>query len=151
MIIKIDDLRGEEIALLLAEHLADMHNTSPAESVHALDVQALRASDITFFSGRIDDQLAGCIAIKMLCNTSAELKSMRTAHRFRGQGVASGLLRHCLDVAKTRGISTVYLETGTQTYFKAAHRLYKKHGFKDCGPFGNYIIDVNSRFMLFEL
>ncbi len=103
MIIKIDDLRGEEIALLLAEHLADMHNTSPADSVHALDVQALRASDITFFSGWIDDQLAGCIAIKMLCVTSAELKSMRTAYRFRGQGVASALLRHCLDVAKTRG------------------------------------------------
>lgn len=151
MIIKIDDLRGEEIALLLAEHLADMHNTSPAESVHALDVQALKASNITFFSGWIDDQLAGCIAIKMLSDTSAELKSMRTAHRFRGQGVAAGLLRHCLDVAKTRGVSTVYLETGTQPYFEAAHRLYKKHGFKDCGPFGNYIIDANSRFMVFEL
>ena len=45
MRIRLDDLRGTEIAALLQEHLRDMHATSPRESVHALDLDA-RHSEI---------------------------------------------------------------------------------------------------------
>ena len=38
MEIRIDDLSGPEIQALLGEHLADMYQASPAESVHALDL-----------------------------------------------------------------------------------------------------------------
>ncbi|NOH99488.1 GNAT family N-acetyltransferase, partial [Vibrio sp. 99-70-13A1] len=51
MEIKIDDLSGGEVIELFEEHLADMYATSPPESVHALDVDALKSPDITFFSG----------------------------------------------------------------------------------------------------
>ena len=36
--IKLDDLLGQEIVLLLEEHLDDMRATSPPESIHALDL-----------------------------------------------------------------------------------------------------------------
>ena len=49
MQIRLDDLTGGEVIVLLNEHLADMYATSPAESVHALDVDALKASNIRFF------------------------------------------------------------------------------------------------------
>ena len=147
MKIIIDDLTGGEVLVLLEEHLSDMYATSPPESVHALDVKALKASNNTFFSGWKQQQLAGCVAIKTLDTHSAELKSMCTAKPFRGCGVASQLLLFALEHAKMKGFSSVSLETGTQDYFLAARTLYKKFGFVDCGPFGNYSIDPNSHFM----
>ena len=48
--IRRDDLRGPEIRALLEEHLRNMHELSPPESVHALDLDALRHPDITFVS-----------------------------------------------------------------------------------------------------
>ena len=143
----IDDLTGEEVLALLEEHLSDMYATSPPESVHALDVKALKASNNTFFSGWKQQQLAGCVAIKTLDTHSAELKSMCTAKPFRGCGVASQLLLFALEHAKMKEFSSVSLETGTQDYFFAARTLYKKFGFVDCGPFGSYSIDPNSHFM----
>ena len=109
-----------------------MYATSPPESVHALDVNALKASNITFFSGWKQQQLAGCVAIKTLDANCAELKSMRTAKQFRGTGVASQLLLFALEHAKMKGFSSVSLETGTQEYFLAARTLYKKFGFVEC-------------------
>ena len=147
MKIIIDDLTGGEVLALLEEHLYEMYATSPPESVHALDVEALKASNITFFSGWKQQQLAGCVAIKTLDTHSAELKSMCTAKPFRGCGVASQLLLFALEHAKMKGFSSVSLETGTQDYFLAARTLYKKFGFVDCGPFGSYSIDPNSHFM----
>lgn len=43
MEIRIDDLTGKEIALLLQEHHEDMLEHTPAESVHALDISGLHA------------------------------------------------------------------------------------------------------------
>lgn len=147
MQIKIDDLSGGEVILLLEEHLADMYATSPPECVHALDVEALKAANITFFSAWIDNSLAGCVAIKKLNDSEAELKSMRTTHAHRGQGIASKLLDFVLNFAQQQDYKTISLETGTQTYFDPARCLYKKFGFKDCGPFSTYPLNPNSHFM----
>ena len=53
MKIVIDDLSGGEVLALLEEHISDMYATSPPESVHALDVNALKASNNTFFSSNL--------------------------------------------------------------------------------------------------
>jgi putative acetyltransferase len=46
--IRIDDLQGAQIAALLQAHLDAMRQHSPPESVHALDLNALRQPGITF-------------------------------------------------------------------------------------------------------
>jgi len=46
--IREDDLRGRKIADFLCEHLENMNEITPPESVHALDLEALRSADITF-------------------------------------------------------------------------------------------------------
>ena len=51
MQIREDDLTGKKIADLLREHLENMHEITPPESVHALDLEALRSPDITFKVG----------------------------------------------------------------------------------------------------
>ena len=151
MQIRLDDLTGGEVIVLLNEHLADMYATSPAESVHALDVDALKASNIRFFSAWQQGTLAGCVAIKTLDNQMAELKSMRTATAFRGMGVGQALLQFIIDHAKAQGFTSLSLETGTQDYFAPARSLYRKFGFTDCGPFGQYKLDPNSHFMTLTL
>ena len=61
--IREDDLTGKEIAYLLREHLEDMNEITPPESVHALDLEALRSPDITFWSAWEGDELLGCGAL----------------------------------------------------------------------------------------
>jgi putative acetyltransferase len=56
MDIKVDDLNSGEVIQLLKEHLDDMYLTSPPESVHALDINGLKAPEITFFSCWNNDQ-----------------------------------------------------------------------------------------------
>jgi putative acetyltransferase len=45
-----DDLASREIAELLADHLREMNQHSPPESVHALDLDKLKQPEITFWS-----------------------------------------------------------------------------------------------------
>lgn len=147
MKILIDDLTGPAIAELLNEHLRDMYATSPAESVHALDLEKLRKPGITFWSVWDNHQLMGCGALKELDPTHAEIKSMRSSNRFRGQGAGKKMLEHILQVATERQYQRLSLETGPQDFFIPARKLYERYGFEYCGPFGDYVEDPYSVFM----
>lgn len=151
MKIIVDDLSSPEIAALLKEHLADMHATSPAESVHALDLEKLKQPDITFYSAWRGKDLLGCAAIKHHSSDLAEIKSMRTSKVARSQGVASRLLQHVIELAMAKHYQVLSLETGTQDYFQAARNLYTKFGFVECDPFADYQTDPNSAFMTLSL
>lgn len=148
---ELDDLTRPEVHRLLEEHLEDMYATSPAESVHALDLDALRGPGIEFWSaweGCGDDaELRGCGALKDLGGGVVELKSMRTAAGARGRGVGSAVLMHLLGTARARGAEQVMLETGVEDYFAPARRLYARHGFVERPPFGDYRPDPHSVFM----
>lgn len=61
------------------------------------------------------------------------------------------MLRHILDEARTRELERVYLETGSEDYFAPARRLYTRHGFSECPPFADYVLDPNSVFMELRL
>lgn len=151
MNIKIDDLRGVEIAELLSEHLQCTAKVSPPESRHALDLDGLRKPDITFWSVWEGHELAGCGALKELDAGHAEIKSMRTAKAHLRKGVATMLLRHMIEEAKRRGYRRLSLETGSMAYFEPAHKLYAKFGFKKSEPFAGYVEDPNSIFMTKEI
>jgi len=147
MDIRVDDLRGPQIAALLAEHLHNMYEQSPPESVHALGIERLRAPDITMWTAWQDGELLGCAALKELDREHGEVKSMRTASRHLRKGVGSALLRHLIAEAKRRSYRRLSLETGSQPAFAAARNLYAQFGFQPCGPFAGYIDDPNSVYM----
>ena len=80
MKVAADDPFAPDVRALLDEHLMELRRTSPPESVHALDPQALSADGILFLAARDDDgTLLGVGAMKALSATEGELKSMRTA------------------------------------------------------------------------
>lgn len=147
MNIVVDDLSGAQIAEFLRGHVTEMRTVSPPESSHALDIDALRQPDVTFWSVMDGDTVVGCGALKRLDAAHAELKSMRTAPEHRGSGIASRLLEHILAEARRAGFSKVSLETGSNEFFAGARKLYEKFGFTYCEPFADYEPDPNSVFM----
>jgi GNAT superfamily N-acetyltransferase len=98
----VDDLQGLQIAALLQEHLDNMALHSPPQSVHALDLHALRAPSVTFWSAWACAVLLGCAALKALHASHGEIKPMRTASRHLRKGVAAALLTHLIDIARQR-------------------------------------------------
>jgi putative acetyltransferase len=145
--IAVDDLSGTGIAGFLEEHVTEMRAITPLESKHALDLEALRQPEITFWSVTDGGVLVGCGAIKRLDATHAEVKSMRTAPVRQRSGIASFLLGHIITEASQMGFDRLSLETGATGFFLPARKLYEKFGFGYCGPFGDYRPDPHSVFM----
>ncbi|MDF2368560.1 GNAT family N-acetyltransferase [Sneathiella sp.] len=151
LVITRDDVRSDEIIALLDAHLTLMRSLSPPESTHALDLDGLRASNITFWRAELAGELLGCGALKELAGNAGEIKSMHTAAAHRGKGVAAALLLHVMATARERGYKKLFLETGSQPGFKPARSLYARHGFTECPPFEGYVPDPNSVFMTINL
>jgi putative acetyltransferase len=147
MEIRTGDLDHPAVVALLQEHLQGMAQLSPPESIHALDLDGLKGTDITFWSAWQDDELVGCGALKQLDAAHGEIKSMRTASRHRRKGVAAAMLAHILAEADRRTYRQLSLETGSMQGFEPARRLYVRFGFQSCGPFADYMDDPNSVFM----
>jgi len=151
VIITKGGLGEPDVIALLGEHLQGMADHSPPESIHALDIEGLKAPDITFWTMRDGKELLGCIALKQLDDKHGEIKSMRTASTHLRRGVAAALLEHLIAEARQRSYERLSLETGSGPGFEAAHALYRKTGFEYCGPFANYREDPFSRFMTITL
>ena len=135
MEIRVDELTGREIIGLLHQHLENMKLHSPPESIHALDLVALRKPEITFWSVWQNAELMGCGAIKELDPRHGEIKSMRTVTAHLRKGVAARLLDHILAEARRRRYLRLSLETGSADAFAPARKLYAGFGFKPCRPF----------------
>jgi putative acetyltransferase len=151
MRIELDNLSRHEVHDLLREHLANMHELSPPESVHALDLTKLRAPDITFWTIWDQSLLLGCGALKQLTAAHGEVKSMRTPWALRRRGAARAILAHIVAEARSRGYRRLSLETGSSEAFTPAQKLYESFGFTLCGPFADYRDDPNSVFMSLAL
>lgn len=138
---------------LIERHLSGMLAFSPPESVHALAAEALAEESMTLWSARSDGQLAGIAALRAFpagadpTELHGEIKSMRVADAFLRLGVGRALLTHLMAEARGRGMTRLWLETGSTPDFTAARVLYASEGFAECGPFGSYAPDPFSVFM----
>jgi putative acetyltransferase len=145
------DLDDPRVVDLLHTHVTSARAQTAPGSAHALDLAGLKSSDISVWTIWEDQTLAGVGALKRLSDDHGEVKSMHTAQVMRGKGAGSAMLRHIIEAAKARGIARLSLETGSWEYFDPAHRLYREHGFVECRPFADYVLDPNSVFMSLEL
>lgn len=96
MRIELDDLSRPQVHALLQEHLDNMHELSPPESVHALDLSKLRQPDVTFWTVWEGDELLGCGALRELDPAHGEVKSMRTPKALRRRGAGRAVLDRIL-------------------------------------------------------
>ena len=136
--IREDDLSGDATRGLLALHLAGMHANSPAGHVFALDLSGLKAPGVTVWSAWDDGAIAGVGALKLLGDGNGEVKSMRTHPDHLRRGVAAALLEQIIAAARAAGCRRLSLETGSGPSFDAALALYRRRGFVNGEPFGDY-------------
>jgi putative acetyltransferase len=145
------DLADPRVVDLLHYHLINSREHSAPGSSHALDLKGLQPADVTFWTAWDGETLVGMGGLKQLSQDHGEVKSMHAAQAVRRKGVGSAMLGHIISVARSRGISRLSLETGSEAYFQPAIALYQKHGFVECPPFGDYVPDPNSVFMTLDL
>ena len=125
----------------------DAHATSlyPPESNHLIDVAALCAPSVTFLVVRAGDEAVGCGAVVRDPRGWGELKRMYVRPDQRGRRIGAALLAELEAVASGAGLPLLRLETGIHN--TEALRLYRRAGFIERGPFGDYAPDALSVFM----
>ena len=145
------DLRDARVVDLLRIHLTSARAETAPGSAHALDLTGLQSPDISFWTIWDDETLLGVGALKRLSADHGEVKSMYTVQSLRRRGAGSAMLRHIIATARASGMSRLSLETGSWDYFLPAQALYRSHGFVECPPFADYVLDPNSVFMSLDL
>lgn len=129
-----DDVRG--LVEKLNAHLLPL---SPLEFQFKMTVEQMAGSDTTLFVARDETGKAiGMGALKVHSAELGEVKRMFTDPAVRGQRVGSRLLDAIVALARSKGLPTLMLETGTGDGMAEAHRLYTRSGFVARGPFLDY-------------
>ena len=76
----------------------------------------------------VDDQPAGCVALRQMDDQVAELKRMYVRPSFRGQRIGWHLGQRLLEEARTIGYKKIYLDS--HRTMTNAHKIYEEIGFK---------------------
>ena len=145
------DLDDPRVHALLEHHVLTARAATALGSAHALDLEALKSPEITFWTAWDGEDLLGVGALKRLSPDHGEIKSMHTVQTSRRMGVGRAMLQHIIDAAHAMGMTRLSLETGSWPYFLPARTLYSSHGFVECEPFEAYVSDPNSIFMSLDL
>ena len=145
------DFSDPRVVDLLRIHLTSARAETARGSAHALDLTGLQSPDISFWTIWEGEVLLGIGALKRLSPDHGEVKSMHTAQSARRRGVGGAMLRHIIASARKSGMSRLSLETGSWEYFRPAQALYSSHGFVECAPFADHVLDPNSVFMSLDL
>lgn len=73
-------------------------------------------------------EVAGCVALKQVDSTTAELKRMYVRSRFRGSGIGKRLVSELVAIARTLGYTRIVLDSHIS--MSGAHALYRDAGFQ---------------------
>jgi putative acetyltransferase len=145
------DINDPRVINLLQTHLTNARAQTAPGSAHALDYLGLQSPDVSLWTIWDGETLLGTGALKRLSADHGEVKSMYTVQSLRRKGAGSAMLRHIIANARAGGMLRLSLETGSWDYFLPARALYKRHGFVECLPFADYILDPNSVFLSLDL
>jgi putative acetyltransferase len=131
----------------VADRGADRASTAEAvfDAEGATDSAHYSEQDSTRDTAPVSDPVSVAASTQASAAPYGELKSMYVDETARGLGVAAGLLQALEITARSLNLKILKLETGDR--LTAAQRLYARHGFEICGPFGAYDDISSSVFM----
>jgi len=142
--IRLESPRQSDVMRLLATLDAYLESLYPPESNHILDVDTLCAPNIRFFVARRGGEAVGCGALRIDSSGYGEVKRMFVHPEARGQRLGRAILARIEDEASREGLECLRLETGIHQ--AAALALYRRAGYAERGPFGEYAPDPLSHF-----
>ena len=92
----------------------------------------------------VNDELAGCVALRKMDKEKCELKRLYVKPRFRGEGLGDLLLERIVGDARRIGYKYMYLDT--LPFLERAIGMYKRCGFEEIQRYNDSPLD-NTIFM----
>jgi GNAT superfamily N-acetyltransferase len=83
---------------------------------------------------KIDDEPAGCVALRFFDETSCEMKRLYVRNRYRGAGVGKVLVERVIQEARAIGYRRMLLDT-MPSLMGTAVSLYERFGFEKIEPY----------------
>jgi amino-acid N-acetyltransferase len=71
----------------------------------------------SFFVAMAEEELLGCCALQIYSKRLAEVRSLAVHPDYQAQGVASKLVKCCIDRARERGVRELFAVTSQTTFF----------------------------------
>ena len=141
------DPDAPEVVGLLAASDAYYDGLYPPESNHLEAAGDLRGDNVVFIGVYVDGVLAASGAAKLMNDDSdyAEIKRVFVLEGYRGLGLSSRLMHRLEQELDRLGVQLIRLETGVRQ--PEALGLYRKLGYVEREPFGDYRPDPLSVFM----
>ncbi|MDB9519371.1 GNAT family N-acetyltransferase [Roseofilum reptotaenium CS-1145] len=137
-------IEASEAQELITELDTYLQGFYPDESNHLDSVDVLSQENVYMMGAFMDGKLVGIGAVKVF-DDYGEMKRFYVKPEFRGQGLARMLMGEIESHLINLGIREAKLETGI--YQTEAISLYRKLGYVDCPPFGDYQPDPYCVFM----
>jgi putative acetyltransferase len=145
--IEREPLTSEIASALIATLNAELSALypEPGATHFSLDPSEVALGSGTFVVARLDGRPIGCGALRSVRDRElvrelgrgvGELKRMYVAREARGKGIGRALLDRLEGEARTLGLTQLVLETGTRQVEAIA--LYRRAGFKEIPPYGEY-------------
>jgi putative acetyltransferase len=125
----------DAVRVLIAELEEVLSAEYPPEQRHGLPLEAIFQPHVRFYVATLDGAPAGCGGVALF-DGFAEVKRMYVRPAVRGQGVARAILERLEAETRAANLPTLRLETGDKQI--DALRLYRRYGFTECAPFGDY-------------
>ena len=146
-IIDLDPYSQAAVRLLAASDTY-LEALYPPESNHLSTPDDLSKLNVRFLGFREGSEVVGCCAVKILQDSEGaygEIKRLFVLPAYRGRGISKMLLveleKHLID----QGVERSRLETGI--YQPEALGLYRRLGYLERAPYGDYLPDPLSIFM----
>jgi putative acetyltransferase len=137
VIITLTAAPNDAVRRLIAELEDVLSAEYPPENRHGLPLEAIFQPHVRFFVATLDGVPAGCGGVALF-DGFAEVKRMYVRPAARGQGVARAILARIEAETSAAKLTVLRLETGDKQ--TDALRLYRRHGFTTCSPFGDYAL-----------
>ncbi len=148
---RIEKQDNEEIAkvirIVLKEHGVDKPGTVFTDPTTDALFELFQDKNAEYWVVKDEGEIlggAGIYPTKGLPNSCIELVKIYLLNSARNKGIGKKLMEICIDEAKKRGFSTIYLETMPE--LSNAIDLYKKMGFvqldKPLGDSGHFACDL---------
>ena len=149
IIIKPESPYADGVSTLIELLDAYLFARYPAEARHILDLEQLNQPNIILLIARVDGVAVGCGAVRFDVGSRAahpgtaadvdyaEIKRMFVHPDFRGRGLAKAIIDELERTARRRGFGLMRLETGIHQ--PEANGLYRRCGYVERGPFGEYV------------
>lgn len=109
----------------------------PGANHFRLDPDEVAPGRGAFLIARRCGRPVACGAVRRIDERTGEIKRMYVAPEARRCGIARAILTALEDEARALGLACLVLETGTRQ--TEAIALYRREGFTDISPFGEYV------------